>query len=104
MYDSCYDTTITRCIAVGMPVITNDLELRSRNKTCTNFTLTASGASLLRPEFCLYNAADSLLACNLTGIFDSLAYGTYCVKAHSACPDTIMAVSYTHLDVYKRQT
>lgn len=95
VYDSCYDTTITRCIAVGMPVITNDLELRSRNKTCTNFTLTASGASLLRPEFCLYNAADSLLACNLTGIFDSLAYGTYCVKAHSACPDTIMVQCIT---------
>lgn len=90
VYDSCYDTTIIRCINVGMPVIPNDLVLNASHLTCTSFILSASGASLTNPEYCLYNAADSLLECNSTGEFDSLAYGSYCIRAHNECPDTIM--------------
>jgi len=36
----------------------------------------------------LYNAADSLLACNSNGVFTNLAYGSYCVKVKDSCTDS----------------
>ncbi len=95
VYDACYDTTITRCFFVGAPVVTNDLSVNSSNKGCTTFTVNASTSNVTNPQFCLYNNNDSLIACNSTGIFNSIQYGTYCVKLHSPCPDTLFTKCIT---------
>lgn len=95
IYDSCYDTTITRCFSVGYPVIDNDVTAQVTARGCSTFSMVASGSNLQNAEYCLYNASDSLMACNLTGIFDNLPYGDYCVKAHNVCPDTIMVYCFT---------
>ncbi|MEP6846282.1 MAG: T9SS type A sorting domain-containing protein, partial [Panacibacter sp.] len=95
IYDSCYDTTIVRCFSVGMPIIYNDLSVGISNRTCTTFTVSASGPSLVKAEYCLYTDLDSLVSCNFTGIFNSVPYGNFCVKAHNSCPDTIMIFCFS---------
>lgn len=90
VYDSCSDTTIVRCFTVGMPTITNTLQTAVRNKGCSTFDVVVSSPGIVNPRYCLYNAADSLLDCNTTGIFTGLPYGAYCVKLRNACPDTLL--------------
>ena len=95
IYDSCYDTTIIRCITVGMPVVQNNLIYKASRKTCSTFALITSGAGLTKPLYCLYTAADSLVECNTTGVFYDLLYGSYCVKARNGCPDTLLTLCFT---------
>ncbi len=95
IYDSCYDTTIIRCFTVGLPIAQNDINIRINDRTCTTFTAIAATASLSVIRFCLYNAADSLLACSNTGEFPNLPYGNYCIKARLGCPDTLMVSCFT---------
>ncbi|RYF91850.1 MAG: hypothetical protein EOO03_00350, partial [Chitinophagaceae bacterium] len=95
VYDSCYDTTIIQCFSVGMPVLSNTLQVNVRNKACSNFEVSATSSGIPSATYCLYNAADSLLSCNTTGIFTGLAYGSYCVKLRSACPDTVFVRCFT---------
>ncbi len=60
-------------------------------KTCVDFTASVTGVTnFFNPQFCLYDVNDVLISCNSTGIFDNLAYGNYCIKAHDECTDTII--------------
>jgi hypothetical protein len=95
IYDPCYDTTITRCFNVGKAVIGNDLSVSLSNKTCSTFTVKSSSNNLTSAQYCLYNKADSLIACNTTGIFNGLSYGAYCLKAKNDCPDTLFTNCFT---------
>ena len=88
VYDSCYDTTFVRCFSAGSKTITNDMSLNASNKACKNFTLTINTNNIKNALFCLYNASDSSIACDSTGIFNNIPYGSYCVKAKNDCPDT----------------
>ena len=89
VYDSCYDTTIVRCISVAGPEVINTYTSEISNRACSTFTATVFNSNLIGPQYCLYKSSDStLVACNSTGIFDSLAYGAYYVTAHNKCPDT----------------
>jgi hypothetical protein len=90
VYDSCYDTTITRCISVAGPTIIYDLTSAISNRACSTFTATFFSSNFIAPQYCLYRSSDSvLIACNSYGIFDSLAYGAYYMYVRNACPDTI---------------
>ncbi len=95
IHDSCFDTTITRCIAVGGPVFYDDVEIYLSNQVCNTFTATATSDGLIQPSYCLYNAADSLMGCNTTGIFNNLPYGSYCLKSRNKCPDTTFTQCFT---------
>lgn len=95
VYDSCYDTTIVRCFSVLTGYITNDITIHIDNKACSTFTLTALSSNILSGEYCLYNAADSLIGCNSFGVFDSIPYGSYCVKSRNFCPDTTFTNCFT---------
>jgi hypothetical protein len=88
VYDSCYDTTITRCFSILNPVANNDLSTEVSNQTCSTFTVKISTSNLVDPAYCLYNSADSLIVCNNTGVFDSLPNGRYCIKTAARCPDS----------------
>ena len=94
VYDSCYDTTIVRCFTVGRPTITNTLQVSVTNKYCSTFDASVRSSGIVRPQYCLFNAADSLLACNSTGLFAGLAYGSYCVKLRNDCPDTLLLLCF----------
>ncbi len=89
IYDSCYDTTITRCFNVGYPIAINDLTVTITNKTCSTFTINSTTSTVANPQYCLYSQSDTLIACNTTGIFNNMLYGSYCIKVHNTCPDTL---------------
>ncbi len=95
VHDDCYDTTITRCVSVLEPTISNDMVISVRDKTCSDITVTVSSMNLGATEYCLYNSIDSLVACDSSGIFINVPYGSYCIKAHAACPDTILISCFT---------
>ena len=95
VYDSCYDTTIVNCFTIGLPTITNTLQVSVNNKRCYTFNASVRSSGITRPQYCLYDAADSLLACNTTGLFAGLAYGNYCVKLRNECPDTLLIFCFS---------
>lgn len=95
IHDSCYDTTIIRCFSVVGPHVMNDLRSNVSNRTCLNFTATITSSNLIGPNYCLYNSANVLVACNTTGVFNNLPYGAYCAKVHNTCPDTIFISCFT---------
>lgn len=95
IYDSCFDTTFIRCFSATPPVVTNDINLQVSNKTCMAFTLTATSNNITNALFCLYNASDSLLNCDSSGLFNNLPFGTYCVKVRNICPDTTISKCIT---------
>lgn len=86
--DGCYDTTIVRCITVNKP-LPSGVALHTSNLLCPNFTLTVDSLqNFFNPDFCLYDNTGTLIGCNNTGVFDSLAYGSYCVHVKDNCYDT----------------
>ncbi len=88
IHDSCFDTTFIRCFIAGPRVITNDINLNITNKTCRTFTLNAISKNIPLPLFCLFNDADSLVACDSSGNFNNIPFGSYCVEVKNSCPDT----------------
>jgi hypothetical protein len=97
IHDSCYDTTITRCISVLGPVIGSNITVSTSDQTCLNFTASVGGLWLLNPTFCLYTSNDVLLECNNNGIFYNLPYGSYYIKTRNGCPDTTFTTYFTEL-------
>lgn len=96
--DACYDTLITRCFTITRPVPTVDANIAITNTTCTHFTATVTGqTNLTNPTFCIYGKDSMLIVCNTTGIFDSLEYGSYCIKIFNdpACYDTTIERCFT---------
>lgn len=95
-YDACYDTTITRCFTANQAVPSVAPSVSITNKNCTTFTATITGQSnLTTPDYCLYDASDVQIECNSTGVFNNVPYGTYCIKVHDACTDTIITRCFT---------
>ena len=95
VYDSCYDTTIVRCFSVTSPKAYNDLLVNVSNKTCTNFTASISTSSLVNANYCLYTSTNVLVGCNNTGVFNSIANGSYCIKTRASCPDSTYTNCFT---------
>lgn len=95
--DTCYDTTITRCFTETqlLPSLNNSMQILS--STCSTVSFKVNGTRLTNPTYCLYNAADSLLACNTTGTFNNYPYGQYCVRVTDGCIDTTMQVCQTFI-------
>ncbi len=59
------------------------------NFSCSFFRATVTGQqNLTSPQYCLLNAANTILQCNTTGVFNNIAYGSYCITTTDACYDT----------------
>jgi hypothetical protein len=94
VYDSCYDTTITRCFSILGPGIVYQLSSMVTNLACSTFSAIVISNDLINPSFCLYRSNDSsLVACNSTGLFDNLPYGNYYTSIRNSCPDTTLYYS-----------
>jgi hypothetical protein len=95
-YDACYDTTISRCFIANqaVPLVAPAVSITNRN--CSTFTATITGQSnLTNPDYCLYDASDAQIECNSTGVFNNIPYGSYCIKVHDACTDSIITRCFT---------
>ncbi len=93
--DGCIDTTITRCIDVSPPTPSINGTIAKSDLGCTTFTATVSGNNLTNPSYSIYDAANTLVATNGTGIFPNLGYGSYCAEIHDGCIDTTMRICET---------
>ncbi len=82
----CADTLFPRCFTVSKPVpAVSDVQI---TKTCSTFNASiATYQNLINPLFCLYQK-NTLIACNSTGVFDSLAFGKYCINVTDSCSDS----------------
>ncbi|WP_462255223.1 T9SS type A sorting domain-containing protein [Ferruginibacter sp.] len=66
------------------------------NKVCSTFTATITGkVNLTGASYCIYDNSNVLVACNTTGIFNALPYGSYCIKITEPCYDTTINRCFT---------
>lgn len=87
MRDACYDTTITRCFGVAQPRPSVNAGVSVSNRQCATFNAAVTGQSnLFNPQYCLYNAANTLVSCNTTGVFNNIPYGQYSIRIISSAP------------------
>jgi hypothetical protein len=94
--DLCYDTTITRCFTVSKPVPSVGGQVSISNTNCTRFKATITGqTNLISPQYCLYDTLGNQIVCNSTGVFDSLLYGSYCIRVKNGCNDTTIIRCFT---------
>jgi hypothetical protein len=94
-HDSCTDTTITRCFSAVPPPISVSGQIIISNKTCTDFTAAVTGQTgLTNPYYCLYDASNTLITCDSTGVFNMLPYGQYCITTRDGCRDTTFTTCF----------
>lgn len=87
---SCYDTTIERCFTV-LPIPPSVNSQLSVVRNCTTIDLSIGGqTNITNAQYCLYDASNTLIGCNTTGIFPGLPYGSYCMDIRNDvnCYDT----------------
>src|SRR5262249_51971144 len=66
------------------------------NTTCTSFSAALDSiTNFYNGNYCLFDSLGNQLNCNGTGVFDNLSYGSYCIKAHDSCTDTIVTRCFT---------
>ena len=95
---SCEDTTNSLCFAGTKPVPSVGPNVQISQNNCTGFNVAVTGQNnLANPEYCLYDDTDDLIVCNSTGVFDSVPYGSYCIKIHNnnICYDTTIVRCFT---------
>lgn len=93
--DSCTDSTIVRCFTQWQAVPGINNTVQQTNSSCADFSAKVTGTNLTDPQYCVYDADNNLVACNATGVFDHLPYGSYCFEVHDGCKDTTMRVCKT---------
>lgn len=86
--DGCIDTTITKCFSVARFHPQVDSVIIPSYVNCETFGLNIGGDSLTAPVYCLYDTSHNQIACNTTGIFDSIPLGSYCITVYDACIDS----------------
>ena len=87
--DDCYDTTIVRNFSVSPPVPEVGASVTISDRGCATFTASITGQlNLTDPEYCLYDENDNQVACNDSGVFVNIPYGSYCIRVVNSCYDT----------------
>jgi SprB repeat len=96
--DTCYDTTFTRCFTVRRPPPVVQA-VNISNRGCDSFTATINATNVANVNYCLYDTNGVQIICNTTGVFNNIAYGSYCVHVQSdpACYDTTVIKCFTVL-------
>lgn len=94
---ACYDTTIVRCVTVAklIPELGN---VSIAAAGCLGFTGAITGAANLNdPIYTLISNSGTRLDSNTTGVFNNLAYGSYCMemKNNPICYDTTIVRCFT---------
>ena len=93
--DSCYDTVITRYFTQlrDVPSLNSTMQLLA--STCNTVSFKVNGTRLTSPTYYLYDASNTLLESNTTGIFNNYPYGEYCVTVRDGCVDTTLRICQT---------
>ncbi len=97
IYNTCYDTLITRCFNQLQPAPAVSGTATLTNFTCTTFDAKITGQqNLINPTYCLFNTSNVQVgACNSTGVFTGLPFGTYAIKVTDACTGQVFTIIFT---------
>jgi Secretion system C-terminal sorting domain/SprB repeat len=96
MEEECTNTTITRCFTLSRLAPAVSSTVNQTNKTCSSFTASITGQSnLFNAQYRLYNSSNALIATNTNGVFNNLAYGSYCIRVEDPCYDTVISRCFT---------
>lgn len=94
--NTCYDTVITRCFtqAQAVPNVTGAVTIS--NYTCTDVTATVTGqTNLTSPTYCLFdNLGIQVGACNGTGVFNNVPYGSYSIQVTDGCTGAVFTRNF----------
>jgi len=96
--DGCSGTVITRCFTQRKSKPAVSAAIIFTNAGCTTVTASVSGQSnITNGQYCIYDGNGIQLACNTTGVFNNLPYGTYCMQIQNdpACYDTTILRCFT---------
>lgn len=92
--DNCGNMRSTFWIDNAIPRVSNTVSIN--NYACSTFSAAITGQrNLTSPTYCIYNSSNALIACNTTGNFDLLSYGSYCIKIVNSCYDTTITRCFT---------
>jgi hypothetical protein len=92
--DPCNNISVSSWVDNAKPYASKTVGIS--NQTCNSFTATIQGQqNFTSPQFCLYTSANVLITCNTTGVFNSVAYGSYYIKITDNCYDTTFTRSFT---------
>lgn len=92
--DGCGNIKVVSWTENNRPSVSGTVSLS--NYACSTFTAAVGGQSNLNsPQYCIYDAANTLLACNTSGNFTNLAYGAYCIRITDLCYDTTIVRCFT---------
>jgi hypothetical protein len=92
--DNCGNLKSMVWMDTGIPKVAATVTIS--NRACSTFTATITGqANLTNPQYCLYDSVKNIIACNTTGIFDLLPYGSYCINVRDDCYDTTITRCFT---------
>ena len=94
--NTCYDTVITRCFSQAQAVPSIGGSVTVNTYTCTTVRATLTGTNLTNPSFCLFNDLGVQVgACNSTGIFNNVPYGTYSIQVTDGCTGAVFTRNFT---------
>ncbi len=93
--DACYDTTIQRNFTFSQPIPYLATSVTTTRVTCSSFNAQITGINFTAPNYCIYDAANTLVTCNATGIFNGLTNGSYTIRVQDGCYDTTVVRSVT---------
>jgi hypothetical protein len=95
---SCGDTTNSLCFTTSGPIPSVAPGVTITERKCTAFSVSITGqTNLTNAQYCLYTSTDSLISCDSAGNFYNIPYGSYCIKVHDGCTDTIITRCFTEL-------
>jgi hypothetical protein len=94
--DGCAGKSFTSVFSVNKPVASIAPTVNFSNQSCNTFTASANGQqNLSGATYLLKNSSGTVIATNSTGVFNNLAYGSYCMEVQSSCLDTVIERCFT---------
>jgi hypothetical protein len=94
--DGCAGAVFTTPFSVVKPVASVGPTVNFTNQNCTTFSATInSQVNLSGASYVIKNSSGTVISTNLTGVFNSLVYGSYCIDVTNSCHDTTIERCFT---------
>ncbi len=86
LYDSCYDTTITRSVSATKNTPALAANVTVSNYACSTVTAAVTGQSnLISPSYRLLDSTGAEVATSSNGTFNNVPYGKYTIRMVDLC-------------------
>ena len=94
--DACTDSVLYASFNVSRPIPSVNPTVNFSNQNCTSFTATITGqTNLTNPQYSLLDSLGNIISTNITGVFATIPYGSYCIHITDGCGDTTISRCFT---------